>query len=131
MANGEGIRQLILGPVLCGGASLGLGAMSLLLPEQPYLVTAVSSSPSRLKKMSIQVLTLFLSFIPASPRAPICTDFIYTHNIHHIYVFIYIHTPAHALSDTHTHTPFQETRVAASEPRSLGRTRGAGLAPQL
>lgn len=34
------------------------------------------------------------------------------------------------LSYTHTHTPFQEGRVAASGPRSA-RTGGAGLAKQL
>ena len=42
---------------------------------------------------------------------------LYTYNIHHIYVFIYIHTPAHTLSYTHTHAPLQEGRVAALEPR--------------
>ena len=42
---------------------------------------------------------------------------LYTYSIHHIYVFIHIHTPAHTLSYTHTHAPFQEGRVAAHEPR--------------
>lgn len=62
MANGEGIRQLILGPVLCVGASLVLGAVWLLLPEQPYLVTAVSSSPSHLKKQKVHPSTHVIVF---------------------------------------------------------------------
>ena len=91
------------------------------VPERPHPVTAALSLPlSHLapKNPSFQGLTSFLPFIPASPRAPICTDFIYTHIIYTICTYLYIHTPAHTLADTHTHAPFREGCVAAHEPRS-------------